>query len=49
MPTKPGLQGVPPKRFGSFASHSLQALLALSSRETVKFLHQRGRLLSALV
>ena len=33
----------------SIVSHALQALLALSSRETVKFLHQRGRLLSALV
>ncbi|MEW5301626.1 MAG: hypothetical protein WDW36_004475 [Sanguina aurantia] len=33
----------------SIVSHALQALLALSSRETIKFLHQRGRLLSALV
>ena len=33
----------------SFLSHALQALLALSSRETVKFVHQRGRMLSAVV
>lgn len=33
----------------SIVSHALQALLALSSRETVKFMHQRGRLLSAVV
>lgn len=30
-------------------THVLQALLAVSSRETVKFLHQRGRLASAVV
>ena len=29
--------------------HVLQALLALSSRETIKFMHQRGRLISAVV
>ncbi|HZX69345.1 MAG TPA: ABC transporter permease [Rhodanobacter sp.] len=33
----------------SIVSHVLQALAALSSRETVKFMHQRGRLLSAVV
>ncbi|GAB2790447.1 ABC transporter permease [Halomonas shantousis] len=33
----------------SDASHAMQALLAVASRETVKFLHQRGRLLSAVV
>ena len=33
----------------STMTHTLQALTALSSRETVKFLHQRGRLLSAVV
>jgi ABC-2 type transport system permease protein len=33
----------------SIVSHSLQALLALSSRETLKFMHQRGRMLSAVV
>ncbi|TAL94807.1 MAG: multidrug ABC transporter permease [Rhodanobacter sp.] len=33
----------------SIVSHVLQALVALSSRETVKFMHQRGRLLSAVV
>jgi ABC-2 type transport system permease protein len=33
----------------SIASHALQALVALSSRETVKFMHQRGRMLSAVV
>ncbi|MEB4591523.1 ABC transporter permease [Candidatus Thiothrix sp. Deng01] len=31
------------------ATRHLPALLAISQRETVKFLHQRGRLLSALV
>lgn len=30
-------------------SHVLQALTAVSSRETVKFMHQRGRLASAVV
>jgi ABC-2 type transport system permease protein len=30
-------------------SHALQALAALSSRETIKFMHQRGRLISAVV
>ncbi|MEO7051754.1 MAG: ABC transporter permease [Rhodanobacter sp.] len=33
----------------STVSHVLQALVALSSRETVKFMHQPGRLLSAVV
>ncbi|MHB0777147.1 ABC transporter permease [Halomonas sp. WWR20] len=33
----------------SHVSHALQALFAVASRETVKFLHQRGRLLSAVV
>jgi ABC-2 type transport system permease protein len=33
----------------SNVNHVLQALLALSSRETVKFMHQRGRLISAVV
>lgn len=33
----------------STVSHVLQALAALSSRETLKFMHQRGRLLSAVV
>lgn len=39
----PVTRGVP------ILSHVLQALVALSSRETVKFLHQRGRMLSAVV
>lgn len=33
----------------STASHALQALAAVASRETVKFFHQRGRLISAVV
>jgi ABC-2 type transport system permease protein len=33
----------------SSASHAFQALVAVASRETVKFFHQRGRLLSAVV
>lgn len=36
-------------RAASVLSHVLQALTALASRETVKFLHQRGRMLSAVV
>lgn len=31
------------------AGHALQALIAVSARETAKFWHQRGRLLSAIV
>ncbi|HEX5487962.1 MAG TPA: ABC transporter permease [Rhodanobacteraceae bacterium] len=33
----------------STVSHVLQALTALSARETIKFMHQRGRLISAVV
>lgn len=33
----------------STVGHVLQALQALSSRETIKFMHQRGRLISAVV
>jgi len=34
---------------GSAAHHYVQALIALGSREVVKFVHQTGRLFSALV
>ena len=30
-------------------NHALQALIAIAQREVIKFVHQRGRLLSALV
>lgn len=39
----------PGSKLVSVLSHALQALTAISTRETIKFVHQRGRLASAVV